>query len=131
MQSRNVNLQRENNLKITETNLTIMMEFILLGFSDIPQFHWFLFGGFLVIYLIILLGNGIIILITKVDATLQNPMYFFISNFSFLEICYVSVTLTRMLMELWTQKRNNSFFTYTIQMCFFLMLESHNVSFWL
>uniref|UniRef100_A0A4X1TS51 Olfactory receptor n=1 Tax=Sus scrofa TaxID=9823 RepID=A0A4X1TS51_PIG len=105
----NVNLQRENNLKITETNLTIMMEFILLGFSDIPQFHWFLFGGFLVIYLIILLGNGIIILITKVDATLQNPMYFFISNFSFLEICYVS-------------KGTISFLTCATQMCFFLML---------
>ena len=131
MQSRNVNPQRENNLKITETNLTIMMEFVLLDFADIPQFHWSVFRVFLVIYFIILWENSIIILITNVDATLQTPMYFFLSNFSFLEICYVSVTLTRMLMELWTQKRNNSFFTYTIQMCFFLMLESHNVSFWL
>uniref|UniRef100_A0A8D0PKF7 Olfactory receptor n=2 Tax=Sus scrofa TaxID=9823 RepID=A0A8D0PKF7_PIG len=122
MQSRNVNLQRENNLKSTETNLTIMMEFVLLGFADIPQFHWFLFGGFLVIYLIILLGNGIIILITKVDATLQTPMYFFLGNFSFLEICYVSVTLPRMLMDLWTQKGTISFLTCATQMCFFLML---------
>ena len=78
MQSRNVNPQRENNLKITETNLTIMIAFVLLGFADIPQFHSFLFAVFLVIYLIILLGNSMIILATKVDATLQIPMYFFL-----------------------------------------------------
>uniref|UniRef100_A0A8C3WDL2 Olfactory receptor n=1 Tax=Catagonus wagneri TaxID=51154 RepID=A0A8C3WDL2_9CETA len=122
MQSRNVNPQRENNLKITETNLTIMMEFVLLGFGDIPQFHWFLFGVFLVIYLIILLGNAIIILITKADATLHTPMYFFLSIFSFLEICYVSVTLPRMLMDFWTQKGSISFLTCATQLFFFFML---------
>ncbi|XP_058383276.1 olfactory receptor 10AG1-like [Diceros bicornis minor] len=122
MQPKNVSPQRENNLKITETNFTIMLEFVLLGFSDIPKFHWFLFGVFLVIYMIILLGNGILILITRVDSTLQTPMYFFLSNFSFLEICYVSVTLPRMLMDLWTQKGTISFFGCAAQMCFFLML---------
>ena len=122
MQSANVNLEREDHLKITETNLSIMMEFVLLGFTDIPQFQWFLFGIFLVIYVIILLGNGVIILITRVDATLQTPMYFFLGNFSFLEICYVSVTLPRMLMDLWTQRGTISFFTCATQMCFFLIL---------
>ncbi|XP_070086518.1 olfactory receptor 10AG1-like [Equus caballus] len=122
MQPKNVRPQRENNLKIIETNFSIMIEFVLLGFSDIPQFHWFLFGVFLVIYIIILLGNGIMILITRVDSTLQNPMYFFLSNFSFLEICYVSVTLPRMLMDLWTQKGTISFFACATQIYFFLML---------
>ena len=122
MQSRNVNLEREDDLKITETNLTLMMDVVLLGFTDIPQFQWFLFGIFLVIYTIILLGNGTIILITRVDATLQTPMYFFLSNFSFLEICYVSITLPRMLMDLCTQKGTISFLTCATQMCFFLML---------
>ncbi|XP_058383612.1 olfactory receptor 10AG1-like [Diceros bicornis minor] len=122
MQPENVSPRRENNLKITETNFTILVEFVLLGFSDIPKFHWFLFGVFLVIYMIILLGNAIIILITRVDSTLQTPMYFFLSNFSFLEICYVSVTLPRMLMDLWTQKGTISFFACAAQMCFFLML---------
>nr|XP_026237892.1 olfactory receptor 10AG1-like [Urocitellus parryii] len=121
MQSRTVNPQKEN-VKITETNLTSVEGFVLLGFSDIPTLHWFLFGTFLVIYLIILLGNGIIILITRVEPTLKTPMYFFISNFSFLEICYVSVTLPRMLIDLWTQKGNISFFACATQMCFFLIL---------
>uniref|UniRef100_A0A8C3VUG5 Olfactory receptor n=1 Tax=Catagonus wagneri TaxID=51154 RepID=A0A8C3VUG5_9CETA len=107
---------------ILKANLTIMMEFILLGFADIPQLQWFLFGLFLVIYLIILLENSIIIVITKADVTLHTPMYFFLSIFSLLEICFVSVTLPRMLMDLWTQKGTISFLTCATQMCFFLML---------
>lgn len=122
MQFKHVNLQRGNKLKIIETNLTLPMEFVLLGFSDIPKLHWFLFGIFLFIYIIILLGNGIIILITRVEPTLQTPMYFFISNFSFLEICYVSVTLPRMLMDLFTLKGSISFFACATQMCLFLIL---------
>ncbi|XP_032757974.1 olfactory receptor 10AG1-like [Rattus rattus] len=122
MQSKYSNLQRANKFKITETNLTIPVEFVLLGFSDIPKLHWLLFGIFLLIYMIILLGNGIIILITRVDPSLQTPMYFFISNFSFLEICYVSVTLPRMLMDLFTLKGNISFLACATQMCLFLIL---------
>ncbi|XP_052581361.1 olfactory receptor 10AG1-like [Peromyscus californicus insignis] len=122
MQFKHVNLQRGNKLKIIETNLTLPMEFVLLGFSDIPKLHWFLFGIFLFIYIIILLGNGIIILITRIEPTLQTPMYFFISNFSFLEICYVSVTLPRMLMDLFTLKGSISFFACAMQMCLFLIL---------
>nr|XP_015103260.1 olfactory receptor 10AG1-like [Vicugna pacos] len=107
---------------MTETNLTVRIDFVLLGFSDIPRFHWLLFGVFSVIYLVILLGNGIIVLVTRADVALQTPMYFFLSNLSFLEICYVSVTLPRMLMDLWTQTGSISFFSCATQMCFFLML---------
>ena len=84
-----------------------MMEFVLLGFTDIPQFWWFLFGIFL---------------ITRVDATLQMCMYFSLGSFSFLEICWVSVTLPRMLVDLWAQTGTISYFTCATQMCFFLML---------
>ncbi|EHB11083.1 Olfactory receptor 10AG1 [Heterocephalus glaber] len=49
-------------------------------------------------------------------------MYFFLANFSSLEICYVSVTLPRMLFNLWTQKRNISVLDCAMQLCFFLML---------
>jgi olfactory receptor len=98
------------------------MEFVLLGFSDIPILHWFLFGVFLDIYMIILLGNGIIILITKIEPKLHTPRYIFICNFSFLEICYVSVTLPRMLMDFWDQKGNISFLACATQMCLFLIL---------
>jgi olfactory receptor len=46
--------------KTTEENRTEVMEFVLLGFSDIYHLQWFLFGLFLAIYIIILLGHGTI-----------------------------------------------------------------------
>lgn len=55
------------------------------------------------------------------DSVLQTPMYFFLANFSSLEICYVSVTLPRILMNLWTQERSISLLSYATQMCFFLV----------
>ncbi|XP_068946976.1 olfactory receptor 10AG1-like [Petaurus breviceps papuanus] len=107
---------------MAEKNLTRVMEFILLGFSDLPNLQEYLFGIFLVIYLSILIGNGLLIFITKTDPALQTPMYFFLGNFSFLEICYTSVTLPRMLADLWTQKRTISFVECAVQACFLYIL---------
>jgi olfactory receptor len=73
-------------------------------------------------YLTILMCNGIIILLTKIDSNLHTPMYFFLSNFSFLEVCYVTVTIPRMLMDLCTLKGNISLFSCAAQMCLILML---------
>ncbi|XP_049718125.1 olfactory receptor 10AG1-like [Elephas maximus indicus] len=113
--------QMESKLKAEKSNTTTVTEFTLMGFSDIPNLQWFLFGIFFVIYLMILLGNSIIILITRIDPTLQNPMYFFLANFSFLEICYVTVTVPRMLRDIWTQKGNIYFLACATQMYFVLM----------
>ncbi|XP_049747493.1 olfactory receptor 10AG1-like [Elephas maximus indicus] len=99
-------------------NLTELIEFVLLGFADMPHLQWFLFGLFLIIYIIILMSNGTIFLITKMDPALQSPMYFFLANFSFLEICYVSTTLPRLLMNLGTQRRRISLVACATQMCF-------------
>ncbi|KAM9659483.1 olfactory receptor 10AG1-like [Trichechus inunguis] len=107
--------------KPTEDNLTELMEFVLLGFADMPHLQWFLFGLFLIIYIIILMSNGTIFLITKMDPALQSPMYFFLSHFSFLEICYVSATIPRMLLKLGTQRRRISLVACATQMWFFLM----------
>ncbi|XP_045872994.1 olfactory receptor 10AG1-like [Meles meles] len=103
-------------------NLSSVVEFVLLGFSDLPNFQGILFGIFFLIYTFILTGNGLIILITRVDSVLRTPMYFFLANFSSLEICYVSVTLPRILVNLWTQDRSISMLGCATQMCFFLML---------
>uniref|UniRef100_G3TVM6 Olfactory receptor n=1 Tax=Loxodonta africana TaxID=9785 RepID=G3TVM6_LOXAF len=116
--------QMDHQEKPPEENLTELMEFVLLGFADIPHIQWFLFGLFLIIYIIILMSNGTIFLITKMDPSLQSPMYFFLANFSFLEICYVSTTLPRMLMNLGTQRRRISLVACATQMCFVLMFGS-------
>ncbi|XP_007497716.2 olfactory receptor 10AG1-like [Monodelphis domestica] len=108
--------------KRRERNLTTVVEFILLGFSNLPNFQSFLFCIFLIIYMSILIGNGLIILLTRVSRVLHTPMYFFLGNFSFLEICYTSVTLPNMLTNLWTHERNISFLACAIQLCFLLLL---------
>ncbi|XP_027716657.1 olfactory receptor 10AG1-like [Vombatus ursinus] len=108
--------------KMADKNLTLLEEFILLGFSELPDVQGLLFVLFLVIYISILLGNGLIIVITNMEPALQIPMYYFLGNFSFVEICYTSVTLPRMLMNLWRQKRNISLLLCAVQLCFFLIL---------
>ncbi|KAM6158037.1 olfactory receptor 10AG1-like [Rhynchocyon petersi] len=100
------------------------MQFVLLGFSDLTNLQEFLFGIFFMIYMIILIGNSLIIILTRLDPALQKPMYFFLANFSFLEICYVSVILPRMLANLWTQDRNITLLECATQMCFFLVLAA-------
>nr|XP_036867651.1 olfactory receptor 10AG1-like [Manis javanica] len=114
--------QMKHQEKPAEENVTELMGFVLLGFADVPLLQSFLFGLFLVMYIIILVSNGIILLVTKLDPTLHTPMYFFLGNFSFLEICYVSITLPRMLMNLWTQRRMISLVACATQMCFMHML---------
>ncbi|NWI67243.1 OR2H2 protein, partial [Todus mexicanus] len=79
-------------------NHTAEPRFILLGFSDHLGLQGLCFSVCLVIYLMVLIGNSLITLITVVDPSLHSPMYFFLRNLSFLEICYTSVTLPRMLL---------------------------------
>ncbi|XP_012884586.1 PREDICTED: olfactory receptor 10AG1-like [Dipodomys ordii] len=107
-----------------EDNVSAVKQFVLLGFSDLPSLQGFLFGAFVIVYVVILFGNGLIIIITRLDAALQKPMYFFLANFSTLEICYVSVIIPRILFNLWTQKRSISLLDCASQMCFFLMLAA-------
>ena len=114
-------LQMEYKLRTEKSNMTTMMEFILLGFSDSPNFQWILFGIFLVLYLTILMCNSVIVLMTRIDPTLQTPMYFFLNHFSILEICYVTVMIPRMLTDLLSQKGHISFFACATQMCLVLL----------
>lgn len=63
--------------KPREENLNKVMEFVLLGLANVPQFQQFFFELFLVIYIVILMGNGTMLLITILDPALQTPVYFF------------------------------------------------------
>ena len=91
------------------------------GFLTVQTFKGYYLGVFSIIYIIILTGNSLIIILTRLDPTLQKPMYFFLANFSSLEICSVSVTLPRILVNLWTQDRSISVLDCAAQMCFFLI----------
>ncbi|XP_052037607.1 olfactory receptor 10AG1-like [Apodemus sylvaticus] len=102
-------------------NTSTVTEFVLIGFSDLPNLQGFLFAVFSVLYIIILIGNFFIIIIISMEQALQKPMYFFLANFSSLEICYVSVTIPRILFNIGTQNRSISLMSCAIQMSFFLV----------
>ncbi|XP_076970986.1 olfactory receptor 9G4 [Tamandua tetradactyla] len=78
-------------------NLTILTEFILVGFSADPKLQLILFGIFLTIYLVTLLGNMTLVILIWTDSRLHTPMYFFIGNLSFLDFWYTSVYTPKIL----------------------------------
>ncbi|CAI9573898.1 unnamed protein product [Staurois parvus] len=86
-------------------NDTVITEFILLGLSRNPKIQFILFLIFLLGYLIILTGNILIIGLILTDTNLQTPMYFFLFNLSFLDICFSTTTVPRMLRDLMSVKK--------------------------
>ncbi|XP_043846339.1 olfactory receptor 1361-like [Dromiciops gliroides] len=80
-------------------NQTGVLDFLLLGLSDQPEQQQFLFRLFLVMYFIGILGNLLTILAICFDSHLHTPMYFFLSNLSFLDLCFTSTTVPKMLVN--------------------------------
>ncbi|XP_067173424.1 olfactory receptor 10A2-like [Apteryx mantelli] len=103
-------------------NKTMVTEFILLGFPSLAQFQLLLFVVLLLIYMVTLLGNILIILITMVDAALHSPMYFFLRNLSFLEMCFTLVIVPQLLSNLLAEKKSISFLGCMAQTSFFVTL---------
>nr|XP_033781499.1 olfactory receptor 10A7-like [Geotrypetes seraphini] len=106
-------------------NQTAVSGFILLGFSDqSPQFQRFLFMLLLLFYILAVMGNVIVFTILTVDPVLHTPMYFFLRNLSFVEICFTSVTIPRVLVNLLAEDGSISFVGCALQMYFFFFFGS-------
>uniref|UniRef100_A0A8C8SMQ8 Olfactory receptor n=1 Tax=Pelusios castaneus TaxID=367368 RepID=A0A8C8SMQ8_9SAUR len=90
-------------------NVTPVMEFTLLGFSEAHEWKIYFFLLFLAIYLLTLMGNLVILGSISLCPQLQAPMYYFLSQLSFLDICYSSVTLPKMLVDFLAGSRSISF----------------------
>ncbi|XP_006874043.1 PREDICTED: olfactory receptor 1361-like [Chrysochloris asiatica] len=82
---------------MSRINQSSVSEFILLGLSWQPQQEQLLFGLFLSMYLVTVLGNLLIILAISTDSRLHTPMYFFLSNLSFVDVCFSSTAVPKML----------------------------------
>ncbi|XP_034642620.1 olfactory receptor 5V1-like [Trachemys scripta elegans] len=100
-------------------NQTALKEFIILGFSSLQEVRLLLFSGFLITYLFTLLGNTFIIILALVDQRLHTPMYFFIGNLSFLDICYTTTTIPQLLIHLLSERSNISYMGCVLQLFFF------------
>ncbi|XP_058413549.1 olfactory receptor 8S1-like [Diceros bicornis minor] len=86
-------------------NHSIFSEFILLGLSADPQTQILLFMLFLVIYILTLMGNLVMLLVIRSDSHLHIPMYFFLGQLSFLDLCHSSVTVPKMLENLLSESK--------------------------
>ncbi|XP_049740870.1 olfactory receptor 6C2-like [Elephas maximus indicus] len=88
--------------KSTIRNHTAITTFILLGLTDDPQMKALLFTFLFFTYILSVTGNLTIITLTLVDSHLKTPMYFFLRNFSFLEVSFTTVCIPRFLYSIST-----------------------------
>ncbi|KFP56954.1 Olfactory receptor 11A1, partial [Cariama cristata] len=103
-------------------NETTLVEFVILGFQNVPEVQFILFLMFLVIYITTVLGNILIMVLVVTDHHLHNPMFFFLGNLSFLETCCTSTILPRTLASFLTSKYVISFNGCLLQYFFFTEL---------
>ncbi|NP_001378029.1 olfactory receptor 4E2 [Equus caballus] len=102
-------------------NQTRVTEFVFLGLSDNWMLEILFFTAFSVTYVLTLLGNILILVTIVFTPRLHTPMYFFLSNLSFIDICHSSVTVPKMLEGLLLEKKTISFDNCIAQL-FFLHL---------
>ncbi|XP_037674327.1 olfactory receptor 7A17-like [Choloepus didactylus] len=102
-------------------NQTGVSEFILLGLSEDTEVQSLLFWLFLVMYLVTFFGNLLIILAIFSDSHLHTPMYFFLSNLSFTDTCFISNTIPKMLLNIQTKSKIITYENCLTQMCFFIL----------
>ncbi|XP_010831166.1 PREDICTED: olfactory receptor 4S2-like [Bison bison bison] len=91
-------------------------EFIFLGLSQDPGMQLILFALFLLFYMVILGGNLLILLMVFSDPRLHTPMYFFLSNLSFVNIAYSSATAPKMIADFVSEKKIISYWGCVTQM---------------
>ncbi|KAM6176205.1 putative olfactory receptor 1F12P [Erethizon dorsatum] len=105
-------------------NQTSVSEFLLLGFSNWLGHQALLFVLFLCLYLTGLFGNLLILLAIGSDHRLHTPMYFFLANLSFVDLCLASATVPKMLVNIQTQTQSISYPGCLAQMYFCMMFAN-------
>ncbi|CAM5148210.1 unnamed protein product, partial [Natator depressus] len=99
-----------------EGNHSEVTEFILSGLTDSPELQVPLFGVFLLIYGVTLVGNGGMILLITIDPRLHTPMYFFLRNLSFCDLCISLIISPPMLLNFSVERKSISFTACALQM---------------
>ncbi|XP_031207305.1 olfactory receptor 1496 [Mastomys coucha] len=84
-------------------NKTVITHFLLLGLPIAPEHQHLFYALFLAMYLTTVLGNLLIIVLVQLDSHLHTPMYLFLSNLSFSDLCFSSVTMPKLLQNMQSQ----------------------------
>ncbi|XP_008835822.1 olfactory receptor 14K1-like [Nannospalax galili] len=110
------------------TNHTVVTDFFLMEFSESKKLR--VIGGFLflLIYLVSLVGNTFIIMLIAVDHSLHTPMYFFLKNLSFLDVCLISVTVPELILNSLSHRSTISFPGCVCQVFFGIFFGTSEVS---
>ncbi|KAM6465798.1 olfactory receptor 5AR1-like [Liasis olivaceus] len=103
-------------------NESIITEFILQGFTDNPKMQLVLFMVFLSVYAITVLGNLGMILLICTQPQLHKPMYYFLGNLSFVDLCCSSAIAPKMLSDLLSATKRISYTACATQLFLFAML---------
>ncbi|CAH6785944.1 olfactory receptor 1496 [Phodopus roborovskii] len=102
-------------------NKTVISQFLLLGLPIPPEYQHLFYALFLAMYLTTVLGNLIIIILILLDSHLHTPMYLFLSNLSFSDLCFSSVTMPKLLQSMQSQDPSISYVSCLTQMYFFMV----------
>ena len=94
--------------KMLENNCTMQTEFLLVGFTDYLPLRVTLFLIFLIVYTLTVVGNVGLIILVNINSSLQTPMYYFLSNLSFLDISCSTAILPKMLANFLASKKSIS-----------------------
>ncbi|XP_037374447.1 olfactory receptor 14J1-like [Talpa occidentalis] len=105
-----------------------MSGFLLMGFSAKPELELVLASLFLVLYMVAVIGNILIITATFIDGSLHSPMYFFLKHLSFLDLCYISVTVPRYICNSFMQNGYISLWECIVQSFAFILCGSAELS---
>lgn len=103
-------------------NRTTISGFFLLGLTVGSEQQLLIFTVFVCMYLVTMVGNSLIILAIISDTHLHSPMYFFLANLSFTDICFTTTTVPKLLADIQTQNPTISFEGCLTQMYFFMFL---------
>ncbi|XP_021031668.1 olfactory receptor 1468-like [Mus caroli] len=101
-------------------NQTTISQFLLLGLPIPHEFQHLFYALFLAMYLTTVLGNLVIIILIRLDSHLHTPMYLFLSNLSFTDLCFSSVTMPKLLQNMQSQVPSIPYAGCLTQMYFFL-----------
>uniref|UniRef100_A0A8D0WTL3 Olfactory receptor 8K3-like n=1 Tax=Sus scrofa TaxID=9823 RepID=A0A8D0WTL3_PIG len=102
-------------------NLTTLNEFILMGITDRPELQAPLFGLFLLIYVILVVGNLGMVILTKVDSRLQTPMYFFVRHLAFTDLGCSTTVGPKMLVNFVVDRNAIPYYSCATQLAFFIV----------
>ncbi|XP_004647914.1 olfactory receptor 2D3-like [Octodon degus] len=104
-----------------EKNQTSVVEFVFLGLSQDPNTQFLLFFVFLAIYLLTVLGNLLMVVLIHTDSRLHTPMYFFLRNLSFADLCFSTTTVPQVLVHFLVKRKTISFVGCSTQIVVLLL----------